>query len=293
MSQSPECVLRCANNLGEVPLWCADSRRLWWVDVKAPALQSYDPDSGAHAQYPLPGRAAGSWGFRKQGGMVLALQDGLYSYAPQTGACELLAGIESHETAHRLNDGRCDRKGRFWVGSMHESDRSEPRGALYKVGTDLSVTSMFGPVMVPNSIAFSPDDRLMYFADTPTRKIWVFDFDLEEGRLSNRRVFFDLVNSPGTPDGSTVDADGCLWNAEYRGARVVRYTPQGKIDRVIELPVSQPTSCIFGGDDFGTLYITSAAQKLDPAERARQPEAGGLFAVRVGVQGMREPAFGP
>lgn len=264
---------------------------LWWVDVKAPALQSYEPATGAHRRYDLPGRTAGSWGFRQRGGMVLAMQDGLYAYRPETGACERLAAVEAGKEGHRLNDGRCDRRGRFWVGSMHEGYRAEPRGAFYRIDPDLSSSVAFDAITVPNSVAFSPDDRLMYFADTPRHKIWVFDFDLDAGRLSNRRLFKDLSGEARLPDGSTVDVDGCLWNAEYRGARVVRYTPQGRIDRVVELPVTQPTSCAFGGRNLDTLYITTAAQRLTPEQLAQQPEAGSLFAVNPGIQGIPEPGF--
>lgn len=293
MSQrlTAECVLRRNDGLGEVPLWCARTSTVWWVDVKAPALQSYDPATGAHRRYELPGRTAGSWGFRKRGGMVLAMQDGLYSYDPQTGACSLLVAVEAGKEAHRLNDGRCDRRGRFWVGSMHETYRDEPRGSFYRIDPELSATRAFGEFTVPNSVAFSPDDRLMYFADTHAHSISVFDFDLDAGRLSNRRLFKDLSGQPGLADGSTVDVDGCLWNAEYRGSRVVRYTPQGRIDRVVELPVSHATSCAFGGTNLDTLYITTAAQKLSPEQLAREPDAGSLFAVRAGTQGIAEPGF--
>jgi sugar lactone lactonase YvrE len=217
------------------------------------------------------------------------MQDGLYSYSPQTNAYTLLVAVEAGKEMHRLNDGRCDRRGRFWVGSMHETYRDEPRGSFYRIDADLSATKAFDGFTVPNSVAFSPDDRSMYFADTPVHKIWVFDFDLDAGRLSNRRLFKDLEG--GLPDGSTVDVDGCLWNAEYRGSRVVRYTPQGRIDRIVELPVSQPTSCAFGGKDLDTLYITTAAQRLSPEQLAREPAAGSLFAVRAGTQGLQEPTF--
>jgi sugar lactone lactonase YvrE len=274
-----------------VPLWCERTSALWWVDVKAPALQSYEPGSGAHHRYELPGRTAGSWGFRKRGGMVMAMQDGLYSFEPHTRACERLVAVEAGKDGHRLNDGRCDRRGRFWVGSMHETYREEPRGSFYRIDPDLSANVSFDGILVPNSVAFSPDDRCMYFADTPLHRIWVFDFDLDAGRLSNRRLFADLSAQHGLPDGSTVDAEGCLWNAEYRGSRVVRYTPQGRIDRVVELPVTQPTSCAFGGSRLDTLYITTGAQRLTPEELEKQPLAGSLFAVNAGVQGITEPAF--
>lgn len=286
-----ECVVRRNDGLGEVPLWCADTAKLWWVDVKAPAIQSYDPATAAHERFELPGRTVGSWALRKSGGMVLAMQDGLYSFIPERKGYDRLVSVEADQEGHRLNDGRCDRRGRFWVGSMHESLRDRPRGAFYRIDPGLRATKVFEPITVPNSVAFSPDDRLMYFADTPEYKIWVFDFDLHDGQVSNRRLFQDASGREGLPDGSTVDVDGCLWNAEYRGGRVVRYTPQGGIDLVVELPVSQPTSCAFGGKNLDTLYITTAAQRLSAEQLEQQPEAGGLFAVRVGTQGIPEPRF--
>jgi sugar lactone lactonase YvrE len=286
-----DCVVRRNDALGEVPLWCPESAKLWWVDVKAPALQSFEPQSGAHRRFDLPGRSVGSWGFRKAGGMVLAMQDGLYAYTSQTNACKRLVAIEADREMHRLNDGRCDRHGRFWVGSMHETDREAPRGSFYRIDPDLAVKKVFGGITVPNSVAFSPDDRRMYFADTHSRRIEVFDFDRDAGRLSNRRLLADTSHHAGVPDGSTVDVDGGLWNAEYRGARVVRYTPQGRIDQIIELPVSQPTSCAFGGKHLDTLYITTAAQKLTAEQLKREPLAGSLFAVRMSTQGIAEPGF--
>ena len=151
---------------------------------------------------------------------------------------------------------------------------------------------VFGHVDIPNSTVFSPDDKLMYFADSPAKKIWVFDFDLEEGRVSNRREFVDCTADAGVPDGSAIDQDGCLWNANYGGSRIVRYTPTGKVDRVIPLPVTQPTCCTFGGPGLDTLYITTASQKLTPEQLALQPLAGGLFSVRTHTRGLPVPCFG-
>ena len=140
-------------------------------------------------------------------------------------------------------------------------------------------------------VRFSPDDRTMYYADTYSDVMYAFDFSLADGTIANRRVFVDTSSHPGHPDGSAIDADGCLWNAEYGGSRLVRYTPQGKIDRVVEFPVLQPTSCCFGGSRLDTLYVTSATQRMDPAVLAQQPLAGGLFAVNVGVQGLPEAEY--
>jgi len=285
-----ECIINGADLLGEVPIWCERSRKLWWVDVRVPALQSLDLSSNEHRKYPLRGKTVGSWGLRELGGMIVSMEDGIHSFDPSTGAQERLVEIEADKSGHRLNEGRVDRRGRFWVGTMHDSVR-EPIGNFYRVTPNFEVLKVFDGVNIPNSVVMSPDDRIMYFADTPANKIWVFDFDIDGGNISNRRIFRDLTGHPGAPDGSAMDADGCLWNAEYGGSRVVRYTPKGEIDRIIQLPVSQVTCCAFGGEKLDTLYITTASQKLAPEELVKQPLAGGLFAIMPGVTGLPEARF--
>jgi len=284
-----ECVLAAGDLLGEVPIWCPRTKRLWWIDVRRPHLQSLDPTTMDRAIYPLPTTSVGSWTLREKGGAVVALRDGLYGFDPASGACEMLVSLEADIPGHRLNEGAADRRGRYWVGTMHDTVRG-PTGSMYRIEPNRDCTKMFGGVDIPNSMVFSPDDRLMYFADTPRSTIWVFDFDLDAGALSNRRVFQE-IKGPGAPDGSAIDADGCVWNAEYGGSRVVRYRPDGRVDRVIELPVTQPTCACFGGDALDTLYITTASQKLSPEQLAAQPLAGAIFAVVPGVKGMPEPRF--
>ena len=278
--------------LGEVPIWDAKRQMLWWCDVKVPSLSSYDPASGARKTYAVPGNTLGSWAFMKSGDVLLALEDGLYAWtlgAPQARPIRPIAHARPHQ---RLNDGRCDAKGRFWVGSMNQTYRETPVGVFYRLDVDGTVSEVFDGFTVPNSVAFSPDQRRMYFADTPARKIFVFDFDLDAGHLSNKRLFADCTGSAGGPDGSTVDVDGCLWNADFKGSRVVRYTPDGVVDTVIPLPVSQPTSCAFGGKDLDLLFITTASQNLDEAQRGQQPLAGDVLVLRPGTQGLPEPLFG-
>ncbi len=285
-----ECAFKCRDALGEVPLWNAQDGRLWWIDVRAPLLQHWHPGTGEHRQFKLPTTSVGSWAFRERGGALLSLQDGLYGFDHSSGKCERLLALEDKIPGHRLNDGRPDTRGRFWVGTMHDTERG-PLGSFYRVDPDLSVRKVFDQVDIPNSTVFSPDDKLMYFADTPAKKIWVFDYDGAEGRISNRRVFVDCADEAGAPDGSAIDTDGCLWNAKYGGSRIVRYTPAGKIDRVIELPVTQPTCCTFAGPQLDTLYITTAYQKLTPEQLAPQPLAGALFVAHTGAKGFAVPRF--
>jgi sugar lactone lactonase YvrE len=283
-----ECVVDGRNVLGESVMWHPRERRLYWVDARAPALYRLEPD-GKVTPFLLPALAGGLVP-RASGGLAIALQDGFYTVDTATGRVERIVDPEPDRPDNRINDGRCDRAGRFWAGTMHVT-RREPLGSLYRLDADRTVRRIRDGITVPNSICFSPDDRTMYLADTFANFILAYDFSLADGAISNPRRFADTTDHGGHPDGSCIDADGCLWNAEYRAGRVVRYTPQGKIDRSIALPVSQPTCCCFGGDRLDVLYVTSAMQRMEPAELARQPLAGGLFAVRPGVTGLPEAQY--
>jgi sugar lactone lactonase YvrE len=289
MAFQVDCVVKGADILGECTLWCEREQVLWWVDSRGPALKRWSPSTGVTDVTKLPS-VVGSVAFRERGGMLAALQSGIHFLDTQSGGLQAAAQPEAHLPENRFNDGRCDRAGRFWAGTMSDA-RREPTGSLYRLAPDLACTLIRGDAIVPNSIAWSPDDRTMYFADTYRQVIRAWDFDLAAGDVSNERVFCDTTGHPGRPDGSCIDADGCLWNAEYGGWRLVRYTPAGKIDRVIEMPVANPTCCCFGGAGFDTLYVTSATQRLTPGDLAKQPLAGSVFAVRPGVRGLPEARF--
>ena len=287
MAVPVEVAARSADRLGECPLWDERERMLWWVDSRWPAVKQLDPVSGAVMMLVLP-EVVGSIAFRDKGGLIAATKSGIHFLDPQGGTLEVRANPEAHLPENRFNDGRCDRQGRFWAGTMCDA-RRDPAGSLYRFDADMSCTKLRNAVIIPNSLAFSPDGRTMYFADTNRHTIWAYDYDASSGAASNERVFADTGS--GRPDGSCVDVEGCLWNAEYGGWRLVRYTPAGKVDRVIEVPVANPTCCAFGGEDFGTLYVTTATQRLTPEDMAKQPLAGSLLAVRPGVQGLPESRF--
>lgn len=284
-----DCVVESRDTLGEVPLWCPKDELLYWIDVRRPSLQAYRPKDGSVRTWPLP-EVVGSFCLRGSGGVVLAMKSGLYSYDLDVRRLERVVDPEPTLPNNRLNDGKCDRQGRFWVGSMNDGDRI-PTGTLYAVDAGWQCRPTLRGLTIPNSLAWSPDGRTMYFSDTPTLRIMAYDYDPDSGTATRERLFADLSKHPGRPDGSTVDADGCLWNAEVRGSRVVRYTPAGRVDRVVPLPVSGVTSCAFGGTDLRTLYITTARQRLSKAELAAEPLAGALFAVDVGVPGIPETPF--
>lgn len=284
------CVLDARARLGEGPVWCSLERALYWVDIHAPAVHRLEPATGATATWAVP-EEVGSLALRRPGGLLVALRSGLAFLDPATGAVTPAAAPEPDRPDNRLNDGKCDRRGRFWVGSMRAGPR-QPTGALYRVDPDLRCHRVLDGITVPNSLAFSPDDRTLYFADTPTRTIFAFDLDVATGTVANRRVFATVAEGLGFPDGSTVDAEGFLWNAHWDGWRLTRYAPDGRVDRVVELPVQRPTSCAFGGPGLDVLYVTSSRQRLTEDDLRRGPLAGGLFALDPGVRGLPEPRFG-
>ena len=286
---SVDCIVESKNVLGECTLWCEREQVLWWVDSRGPSLWRHDPASGKTRTIPLPD-VIGSFAFRERGGMLLATASGFHFFDPASGTLEPVVDPEAALPENRFNDGRSDRRGRFVSGTMSDV-RRDPTGSLYRLDPDRSWAKLRSDIVVPNSIAWSPDDRTMYFADTYRHTIWAYDYDIAGGAISRERVFVDASSHPGRPDGSCVDAEGCLWNAEYGGWRLVRYTPAGKIDRVIEMPVQNPTCCCFGGKDLDILYVSSATQRLTPEDLAKQPLAGGVFAVRPGVKGLPEARF--
>lgn len=288
---SINCIVNGGNRLGESPVWSVREQKLYWVDSRGPAVFRHDPATGTTEARTLPS-VVGSIGLRSAGAgkLIVALTNGLHKFDFDANILTFLSDPEEDEFENRFNDGRCDRRGRFWSGTMNDV-RRDPTGSLYRFDPDGEATKMRGDIIVPNSICWSPDDRVMYFADTYRMQIRSFKFDANSGRISDETLFAETRDRKGRPDGSTVDAEGFLWNAEYDGWRVVRYTPDGRIDRVVELPVSSPTSCSFGGPNLDILYVTSASQRKSEAELAVQPHAGGVFAIHVGVSGLPEPEF--
>jgi sugar lactone lactonase YvrE len=273
-----------ADILGESPLWCPRRHRLYWVDIRRPALQSCDASGGDFVALPMP-ELIGSFAFRRHDGFVVALKSGLYEVEPSAAAPILIAAPEGRKS-HRFNESKCDPRGRFWAGTMNDIVR-EPTGSMFRLCADRTVTVWREGIAVPNSLAWSPDGRTMYFADTEARVIEAWDYDLDDGWPSRRRVFADLrADGPGRPDGATVDADGCLWSAQVASGEVVRYAPDGRVLRRWKLPVSKVTSLAFGGTDLRTLYATSGRYRLTDAELAAQPLAGALFAMRAPVSGL-------
>lgn len=287
-----DCVLDAKAALGESPLWCEREQVLWWADIEAKALHRFDPATGEDRSQHLPSRI-GCFALRERGGMVVGLEDGFHFLDPATGYLEAIVDPEPDRPGNRLNDGTTSPGGAFIAGTMPMGKR-EPVAALYRLWPDRRCERLFDSLTVTNGCTFSPDGRTFYFSDSEpsVRTIWTCDHDLASGALTNRRVFVDTHGLAGRPDGGACDADGCYWMAGVGGWQLVRFTPRGAVDRIIDLPVERPTKVAFGGRALDTLYVTSIGQNPSPGTEARQPQAGGVFALRVpGVTGVVLPRF--
>lgn len=280
---------KAENILGEVPVWDVATQALWWTDIEGKLIQRLDWATGEVSRWSVPERL-GSFALRETGGLVCAFESGLAFFEPETGEIEWIARPESDRPGNRFNDGKTDRHGRFWAGTMDDrlSDRT---GALYRLDPDLSVHRMESGVGISNALCWNPDDTKFYFADTLMQEIWAYDYDAGSGSISGRTVFASTHDEPGQPDGSTIDAEGFMWNAQWDGWRLVRYAPDGHVDRVVELPLQKPTSVMFGGPDLSTLFVTTAIWDLTGDALADQPMAGSLLAIDVGVRGLPETRF--
>lgn len=274
--------------LGEGPTWCAREQALYWVSIRLPAVRRYRPGDGRIDTWAMP-EAVGSLALCEKGGLIVALRSSLCHFDPPSGTITRLAAPEAHLEHHRFNDGKCDRQGRFWAGTMHDITR-DPVGSLYRLDSSGNCKAMLGGIHIPNSLAWSADGRKMYFADSPTRTIFVHEFDPVTGELGAKREFV-RVAEPGIPDGAAMDADDHLWVAIYDGWKIHRYAPDGSLKQVIELPLQRPTMVAFGGADLRTLYITTASQKLSAEELQQQPLAGALLSCPVAVPGVPDAYF--
>ena len=285
-----EVVLPAGNLLGEAPMWNAAEQALYWVDALSPAIHRLGAD-GALATFPMP-RPIGSFVFRRSGGLIGALKNGFCSIDLAAGTVGPIVDPEPDRPGNLLNDGKCDRGGRYWCGSRDGALR-DPVGRLFRLDPDLSCRAMDEGFIVSNGIAWSPDDRTLYFADSRAETVFAYDFDLDDGTISNRRAFFSTRRIEGRPDGATVDSAGFYWCALVHGGAVARIDPKGRLDRLVPMPARHVTMCSFGGPALDVLYVTSAAAMVPEAERASEPLAGALFAVRgLGVKGLPEPWFG-
>ena len=287
-----QCVVAAGAKLGEGTFWDCAGQALWWVDIFANTIHRYTPASGEQVSYATP-EAPGCLATRAQGGLVLTMTSGFFFFDPLSGAFEAVVDPESELAATRFNDGRTDRQGRFWSGSMVIDPVAEPRklAALHCLRPDRSCQRMVEHIGCANGLAWSPDGRTMYHSDSHTSLIRRWDFDPQTGALENARQFVDLAFINGIADGATVDAQGCYWVTIPFQGKLLRFDPQGALMRAIELPCDIPTCCEFGGANLDVLYVTSAVLNRKPQELEHQPLAGGLFAVDAGVCGLAAAPF--
>jgi xylono-1,5-lactonase len=269
--------------LGEGPLWVARDAALWFVNIKGRQLHRYDPVSGGQRAWSAPERP----GFIvpvRGGGFIVGLSSGLYRFEPETGRFVHFASVEPHLPSNRLNDGCVCPDGTLWFGSMHDPE-TEASGALYRLDEYGRAVSLDSGYLVSNGPAFSPDGRVFYHTDSPRRVVYAFDRPAPGG-ISGKRVFVRIEEGAGFPDGTTVDAEGCLWIALWGGWGVRRYSPSGELLATLRFPCANVTKIAFAGDDLRTVYATTAWTGLSAAEREAQPLAGDLFGFRTDVPGL-------
>ncbi len=276
--------------LGESPIWDPVDGVLYFVDSPDHAILRYDPRSGAIERWEVAGDYLGSLALRVGGGAVLAMDHGFHAFDFETGEVTAIAEPETGRADRCFNDGKVDRQGRFVAGSMHREE-TEPVGALYRLDTDLACTKLDDGFICSNGPCWSPDGGTLYVSDSNAEVIFAYDYDAATGAAANRRVFHSTAGSGGLPDGCTVDAEGYLWSAQFNAGTIRRLAPDGRIDRVVELPVKWVASVTFGGENHDLLYATSIGGALQ-GERDSSPRAGGLFVVAdLGVRGLPEPRF--
>jgi sugar lactone lactonase YvrE len=290
-----ELLVDARNEVGESPVWHPAEQALYWVDIPAKALHRWQEGHAVQSWY--ADEMIGCIAPHAQGGWIAGLETGIF-HLEQTSQhrlpSRLLARIDHPKQGMRCNDGRCDRQGRFLVGTMlMNMAESQQEGCVVSYKKDSKLHSWIDGLYTPNGMAFSPDGRTLYQSDShpQSQMIWAWDYDTSTGTPSNRRVFVDMKPLPGRPDGAAVDADGCYWICGNDAGKLYRFTPAGKLDRYIDLPVKKPSMCAFGGADMKTLYVTS----IRPAnvDLSDQPLAGGVFALRPGIAGLPETFFQP
>ncbi len=279
-------VLSVHNKLGEGPLWSVEEQALYWVDIQDNCFFRFHPATGISEKIDV-GVAIGVLALRASGGLVLATKKGFAFWDKHTQELQYIVNPEATRPHMRFNDGAVDSAGRFWAGSMGGTGE----GTLYRLDPDRTVHTMITGVSIPNGLGWSLDNTVMYFTDSVPRIIYVFDFDTATGNITNRRNLIEVPEEMGTPDGLAVDSAGYIWSAFWDGAKIVRYAPDGKVDRIVAVPALRPTSCVFGGPDLDELYITSSRADLNTDVLERYPLSGDLFRLKAGMTGREKFKF--
>ncbi|MEW5700047.1 SMP-30/gluconolactonase/LRE family protein [Pseudomonas synxantha] len=288
---SAELIVDARNAVGECPVWVPEENALYWVDIPNGSLQRWDAATGYLSAWKAPQMLA-CIARTQAGNWVAGMETGFFELTTHNdGSLDttLLAGVEHPRPDMRLNDGRCDRQGRFWAGSMVlDMGLNAAKGILYRYASGAAPHAQLDGFITLNGLAFSPDGRTMYASDShpQVQQVWAFDYDTNTGTPSNRRVFIDMSHFPGRPDGAAVDAEGCYWICANDAGLIHRFTPEGRLDRSLSVPVKKPTMCAFGGSRLDTLYVTSIRD-----DASEQSVSGGVFALNPGVKGLAEPYF--
>jgi sugar lactone lactonase YvrE len=285
MDNRVELILDAKALLGEGPSWHAAEQKLYWVDIVGKTLHCYDPTTDIDRTWTLP-EQIGCVVPRKAGGLMLSLESGFAFFDPQTGTHQVICDPEPGRIDTLPNDGKCDPAGRFWAGTKDVEEKN-PLGSLYCLDSDLTCRRMETQATVSNGITWNPDYTIMYYIDSPTRKVFAYEYDLETGQISGRTVVIDVPNEMGFPDGMTTDREGMLWIAHWGAWKVARWNPQtGKLIAAYDVPARHTSSCCFGGPNLNELYITTARMRIAEEELQQYLYAGGLFRLQTDVQGM-------
>jgi sugar lactone lactonase YvrE len=285
MTPGVELIHAGSATIGEGPVWEPQSRRLVWVDIPTGKVHLLDPDSGVDQAFEI-GQPVGVALLGPAQSLVVACATGFFLLDTKTGRVDLIAEVEAGDPETRMNDGACDALGRVWAGTMSSQVQPRPEaGSLYRLDPDGRVTKVLSSVTISNGIGWSPDNKRMYYIDSPTQSVDVFDYDLQQGAISNRRPFVSVPPNIGMPDGLAVDSEGCVWVALWGGGAINRYNPSGALLETVRVPATYASSCGFGGDQLDILFITTARYTLSTEELADQPGAGGVFRYLAGVKG--------
>jgi L-arabinonolactonase len=284
-------IINCQNLLGEGVQWNSQDQSFWWTDILSKKIYRYQLANNDLQEWSLPERL-GCFAFVDNKTEILAaFESGFAWYQIANGECEWISKPEAHWQGNRLNDGRCDRQGRFWSGSITEQKNHPSQSAgLFCLDSTLKTSQHLNGLRISNALCWSRDSSKIYHADSPSQSVRVYDFDANTGRLGDSRIFAQ-TEAGVEPDGACVDADDYVWNAQWGGSRVVRYSPDGATDFVLPMPVSQATCVAFGGDDYSILAVTSARIGLDDTALELQPDAGNLFIFKTTFTGLPESRF--
>jgi L-arabinonolactonase len=290
MTLDIRCLSDQADLLGESPLWDHGNRVLYWVDGVSRLVRRLDPATGTFRQWQMPSMV-GSVALGDGNTLVVALADGIFQFELESGATAPLLRPSPADPRVRFNDGKVDQDGRFLCGSM--GIHADPLGQLWRIDAQGRSGIIAGQIRISNALCFSPDGRTMYFADSLERAIRAYPYGPGRTPVGPPRVLIDTSPWGSGPDGATVDAEGCLWVALIQAAKIARFTPDGKLDRLIDAPVDLPSSVAFGGDDLATLFVTSIKDSGTGRAVSRHPDGGRLFAINgLGVRGIAETRFG-